>query len=111
MFYHKNVAPKGSADRVEFVQTEAMLAGNRIDDALTQRIAKGTPLPAQYAPYEPMAAMVLAAPGVKYTSSASPWIRRSSRAVTSTGRRGADPSTTSPSSTAAMPSLATGRPA
>lgn len=67
MFYHKNVAPKGSADRVEFVQTEAMLAGNRIDDALTQRIAKGTPLPAQYAPYEPMAAMVLAAPGVKYT--------------------------------------------
>ena len=31
MFYHKNVAPKGSADRVEFVQTEAMLAGNRID--------------------------------------------------------------------------------
>jgi hypothetical protein len=67
MFYHKNVAPKGSADRVEFVQTPAMVAGNLVDDALTQRIAKGTPLPPQYAPYEPMAAMVLAAPGAKYT--------------------------------------------
>jgi hypothetical protein len=67
MFYHKNVAPKGSADRIEFVQTAAMRAGNLIDDALTQRIAKGTPLPPQFAPYEPMAAAVLAAPGAKYT--------------------------------------------
>lgn len=67
MFYHKNVAPKGSADRVEFIQTAAMKAGNVIDDALTQRIAKGTPLPPQFAPYEPMAAAVLAAPGAKYT--------------------------------------------
>lgn len=67
MFYHKNVAPKGSADRVEFVQTATMRAGNVIDDALTQRISKGTPLPPQFAPYEPMAAAVLAAPGTKYT--------------------------------------------
>ena len=58
MFYHKNVAPKGSADRVEFIQTAAMKAGNLIDDALTQRIAKGTPLPPQFAPYEKMAASV-----------------------------------------------------
>ena len=66
-FYHQNVAPKGSPDRVEFMQTPQMIAGNLVDDALTQRIAKGTPLPSQYAPYEPMAAAVLAAPGAKYT--------------------------------------------
>jgi len=66
-FYHKNVAPKGSSDRIEFVQTAAMKAGNLIDDALTQRIAKGTPLPPQFAPYEDMAALVVAAPGVKFT--------------------------------------------
>ncbi|MCR4302263.1 MAG: hypothetical protein NUV51_11670 [Sulfuricaulis sp.] len=67
MFYHKNVAPKGSADRVEFIQTAAMKAGNLIDDALTQRISKGTPLPPQFAPYEKMVASVIAAPGAKYT--------------------------------------------
>lgn len=66
-FYHKNVAKKGHPDKVEFVQTQAMKDGNAIDDALTQRISKGTPLPPQYAPYENMAAAVLAAPGVKYT--------------------------------------------
>ena len=67
MFYHKNVAPKGSADRVEFIQTAAMKAGNLIDDALTQRISKGTPLAPQFAPYERMCASVIAAPGAKYT--------------------------------------------
>lgn len=67
MFYHKNVAPKGSPDRVEFVQTKAMIEGNLIDDALTKRISQGTPLPPQYAPYEPMAAAVIAATGVKFT--------------------------------------------
>ena len=67
MFYHKNVAAKGSPDRIEFVQTKAMIDGNLVDDALTQRISNGTPLPPQYAPYEPMAASVLAAPGAKFT--------------------------------------------
>ena len=66
-FYHANVAPKGHPDRVEFIQSAAMIAGNLVDDALTQRIAKGKPLPPQFAPYEPMAAAVLAAPGAKYT--------------------------------------------
>lgn len=66
-FYHKNVAKKGHPDKIEFTQTQPMIDGNLIDDALTQRISKGTPLPPQYAPYEGMAAAVLAAPGAKYT--------------------------------------------
>ena len=66
-FYHKNVAPKGSPDKIEFTQTQAMKDGNAVDDALTARISKGTPLPPQYAPYEAMAAAVLAAPGQKFT--------------------------------------------
>ena len=65
--YHSAVAPKGSPDRVEFQQTAAMIAGNLVDDALTKRISKGTPLPSQYAPYEPIAAAVLDAPGTKFT--------------------------------------------
>ena len=66
-FYHANVAPKGSPDHVEFRQTPAMLAGLEVDDALTKRIANGTPLPLKYSPFEPMAAAVLAAPGAKFT--------------------------------------------
>ena len=67
MFYHKNVPKKGHPDKVEFIQTAAMLAGNVIDDALTQRISNNTPLPSQFAPYEPMAASVIAAKGTKFT--------------------------------------------
>ena len=62
-----NIAPKGHPDRVEYVQTAAMAAGNEVDDALTNRIGKGTPLPTKFAPYEPLAQIVLAAPGTKYT--------------------------------------------
>ena len=64
--YHSAVAPKGHPDRVEFSQTKAMIDGNLVDDALTKRISKGTPLPPQYAPYEPMVASIVAAPGIKY---------------------------------------------
>ena len=67
MFYHKNVLKKGHPDKIEFRQTPAMLAGLEIDNALTARIANGTPLPSQYAPYEGMTAAVLAASGQKFT--------------------------------------------
>lgn len=66
MLWH-SVAPRGHPDRVEFVQTKEMIDGNLVDDALTKRISTGTPLPPQYAPYEGMAAAVLAAPGTKLT--------------------------------------------
>lgn len=65
--WHNAVAPKGHPDRIEFVQSKPMLDGIEVDNALTARIAKGTPLPAKFAPYEPMAAMILAAPGQKFT--------------------------------------------
>lgn len=64
--YHNAVAPKGHPDRIEFTQTKAMVDGNLVDDALSKRITNGTPLPPQYAPYEPMVAAILAAPGAKY---------------------------------------------
>lgn len=67
MFYHKNVLKKGHPEKVEFMQTPAMLAGLEIDDALTARIAKGVELPHKYAPYEGMVSAVLAAPGQKFT--------------------------------------------
>jgi hypothetical protein len=44
-----------------------MAAGNEVDEALTARVGKGTPLPAKYAPYEGMCQSVLAAPGQKFT--------------------------------------------
>lgn len=66
-FYHKSVAPRGHPDRIEYKKTAEQLAGTGIDDAITARIAAGTPLPPQYAPYEGMAAAVLAAPGTKLT--------------------------------------------
>ena len=66
-FYHQNVPKRGHPDRVEFVQSKAMLDGNEVDDALTKRISVGTALPAKFAPYEPMAQTVLAAPGQKFT--------------------------------------------
>lgn len=62
-----SIAPKGHPDKVEFVQTKEMIDGNLIDDALTKRIAAGTPLPPQYAPYEGMVAAVISAPGTKIT--------------------------------------------
>lgn len=61
-----SIAPRGHPDRVEYVQTQAMLEGNLIDDALTKRISEGTALPAQYAPFEGVAATILAAPGSKF---------------------------------------------
>jgi hemolysin-activating ACP:hemolysin acyltransferase len=62
-----NVAKKGHPDKIEFVQTPAMLAGNEIDDALTKRISQGSPLPDKFAPYEGVAQAVLSAPGTKLT--------------------------------------------
>lgn len=65
--WHTAVAKKGHPERIEFSQSAAMIAGNLIDDALTKRISGNVPLPSQFAPYEPMAAAVLAAPGTKMT--------------------------------------------
>lgn len=65
--YHTQIAKKGHPDRVDFVQTKAMIDGNLVDDALTKRISLGTPLPPQYEPYEPMVQAVMAAPGNKFT--------------------------------------------
>ena len=67
MFYHKNVLKKGHPEKIEFKQSPAMVAGLEIDNALTERISKGTPLPAKFEPYEGMAAAVLSAPGQKFT--------------------------------------------
>ena len=67
MLYHSAVAKKGSPDKIEFVQTAAMLAGNEIDNALTARIATATPLPEKFAQWEGMVSVVLAAPGTKFT--------------------------------------------
>jgi hypothetical protein len=65
--WHNAVAPRGHPDRLEFKQSKAMLDGIEVDNALTARIATGAPLPAKFAPYEPIAQMVLAAPGAKFT--------------------------------------------
>lgn len=65
--YHTQIAKKGHPDRVDFVQTKAMIDGNLVDDALTKRISLGTPLPPQYEPYEGMVQAVLSAPGTKFT--------------------------------------------
>lgn len=62
-----SIAPKGHPDRVDFVQTQAMIDGNNVDNALTKRITHGVELPPQYAPYEGMVQAVLAAPGQKFT--------------------------------------------
>ena len=61
------IAPKGHSDRVEFEQTKPMRDGQEVDNALTARISKGTPLEPKYAPYEPICQMVIAAPGQKFT--------------------------------------------
>ena len=45
-------------------QTEVLLHGNRVHKALEERIG-GKPLPTQFAEYEPAAAMVVGAEGVK----------------------------------------------
>lgn len=65
--WHTAIAPKRHPDRVEFVQSQAMLDGNEVDNALTARIATGQKLPLKFAPYEPVAKLVLAAPGSKFT--------------------------------------------
>jgi len=65
--WHNAAAPRGHADRIEFVQTKQMLDGIEVDNALTARIGQGTPLPPKFAPYETICASVLAAPGQKFT--------------------------------------------
>ena len=65
--WHNAVAPRGHPDHVEFVQSKAMLDGIEVDNALTARISLGAALPPKFAPYESIAAMVVAAPGNKFT--------------------------------------------
>ena len=65
--WHNAAAPKGHPDKLEFKQSKAMLDGVEVDNALTARIATGTPLPSKFTPYESMAAAVTAAPGAKFT--------------------------------------------
>lgn len=65
--WHNAVAPRGHPDRIEFVQSKAMLDGIEVDNALTARISKGTVLPLKFQPYEPIAKMVVDAPGAKFT--------------------------------------------
>lgn len=62
-----NIAPRGHPDRVEYVETEATRAGNDVDNALTKRVGSKVPLPAQFAHYEPMAALAAGAPGQVFT--------------------------------------------
>lgn len=64
--WHKAVAPRGHPDKIPFVQSEAQKKGDAVDAALTARVATGTPLPAQYAPFEPMMQVILSAPGAKF---------------------------------------------
>lgn len=65
--YHTQVAKRGHPDRVDQEQSQAMADGLAIDNALTERIAANKPLPPQYQVWEPTAAAVCAAPGVKLT--------------------------------------------
>lgn len=63
--WHCAVAPKGHPDRVPYVESQAQRDGKEIDLALSQRISKGTPLPAKFAAYEGMIQVVLDSPGTK----------------------------------------------
>jgi len=65
--WHTSVAPRGHPDRVEYEQSDAARAGSEVDDALTIRIGKGTPLPAKYTKHEAMVQMIMAQPGAKLT--------------------------------------------
>lgn len=65
--YHTAIVKKGAAERVEFEQSQPMLDGNEVDNALTARISKSTPLPLKFSPYEPMCQAVISAPGTKLT--------------------------------------------
>jgi hypothetical protein len=65
--WHNAAAPRNHPDRIEFRQSKAMLDGVEVDNALTARISAGTPLPPKFEPYEPIAQMVMAAPGTKFT--------------------------------------------
>lgn len=65
--WHSAAAPRGHPDRIEFKQTKAMLDGIEVDNALTARITHAVALPPKFAPYEPLAALVCAAPGQKFT--------------------------------------------
>lgn len=65
--WHCAVAPKGDPGRVEYRESEAQRAGKEIDEALCSRISNNTPLPAKFAKWEPLTAMVCATPGAKLT--------------------------------------------
>lgn len=67
MLYHTAVLKKNHPDYAPYIGSKAQQAGTDIDDALTNRISKGVALAPQYAPYEPMCQVVLAAPGTKLT--------------------------------------------
>lgn len=60
-FYHTRVA----RDFVD-APNEANLWGNRVHKAFEDRINSGTPLQAEYAHWEPMAAKIAALPGTKH---------------------------------------------
>lgn len=62
-----SVAPRGHPDRIEFVQTPAMKDGVAVDEALTARIGKRTPLPEKYQHLEGVAEVAVSAPGNKFT--------------------------------------------
>ena len=65
--YHTAVLKKNHPDYAPYVGSKAQQDGTDIDAALTARISAGTPLAPQYAPYEGICQVVLAAPGTKLT--------------------------------------------
>lgn len=62
-----SIAPKGHPDKIPFVQSQPMLDGLEVDNALTARIKTGTPLPDKFAPYEGLCSSIIASPGTKLT--------------------------------------------
>lgn len=65
--WHTQAAPRGHADRVDYVETQPMRDGKEIDTALTARISDKTPLPPKFTQWEEMCQVVLSAPGNKFT--------------------------------------------
>ena len=65
--YHTAIAKRGNPDHVPYVEGKAQRSGKDVDEALSARISEGTPLPPQFAPYEGLAQVALAAPGAKFT--------------------------------------------
>lgn len=65
--YHTAILKRTDPGYVPYIEGKAQRDGKEIDQALSDRIGKGVPLPAKFAPYEPIAGMVLALPGAKFT--------------------------------------------